>query len=215
MEIYVITNKINGKKYVGKTALSIERRWRQHVTNAKCGRTFRLYHAMRKWGTAAFTIDSVARASSDEELDMLEHEWIARLKSFEYTHGYNMTTGGEGWTGRRHTNDTRRKIGDKATGRPKTENFRRRISETHKGKPKSLEQRRKMASHWDEARREEQAEVARRVNATKGSALYDFTCDLCGKSFMQVKSGVLGGHRKACKRIHGVPPKNSEPLFED
>ena len=28
--IYLITNKINGKKYVGKTTTSIEERWREH-----------------------------------------------------------------------------------------------------------------------------------------------------------------------------------------
>ena len=33
--IYLITNKINNKKYVGKTELSIKARWKQHIKDSK------------------------------------------------------------------------------------------------------------------------------------------------------------------------------------
>jgi len=215
MEIYVITNLVNGKKYVGKTRLPIERRWQHHLSKCKMGSNYRLYQAIRKYGINSFKIESVATTSSEETLSLLEREWITKLDTYNYEFGYNMTTGGDGWSGNTHTEETRRKIGRKSEGRPKTEKFLKAISAAHKDKPKSVTQRRKMAAYWDEDRRERQAEVARRVNAERGDQLKDYTCDLCNTTFHKVRSGVFGGHRKACKRRHGIAPKRLEPLFDD
>lgn len=33
--IYVITNDVNGKQYVGKTNFSLERRFREHISDSK------------------------------------------------------------------------------------------------------------------------------------------------------------------------------------
>lgn len=49
--IYLITNNINKKKYVGKTTQSIEKRWQEHISESKREkREIRpLYRAIRKY----------------------------------------------------------------------------------------------------------------------------------------------------------------------
>ena len=54
--IYKITNKINGKVYIGLTTTSIEQRWRGHINESKkCDR--HLYASMRKYGIENFNIE--------------------------------------------------------------------------------------------------------------------------------------------------------------
>lgn len=57
MFIYQITNKINGKRYVGKTTKSsILDRWESHLKDCKKGHT-KLYNAIKKYGKENFNID--------------------------------------------------------------------------------------------------------------------------------------------------------------
>lgn len=68
--IYCISNDINNKKYVGKTASSIEERFKQHCRDSK--KIIRekrpLYNAMSKYGEEHFSIELI------EECDLSELE---------------------------------------------------------------------------------------------------------------------------------------------
>ena len=86
--IYLITNTINGKTYVGKTKLGIEERFKKHYYKHKTGQTY-LYNAMRKYGFDNFKIEAIESEVLD--LDIRECFWIDHLKP-----NYNMTSGGEG-----------------------------------------------------------------------------------------------------------------------
>ena len=46
--IYVITNDINGKQYVGKTNNNIEERFREHVRDSRKERCFDTIHHYKK-----------------------------------------------------------------------------------------------------------------------------------------------------------------------
>lgn len=87
MIIYKITNKVNGKFYIGKTSKSAEERFRRHFYNHKTQNTY-LYKSMRKYGFENFEIEML---ESTNQLDEQERFWIAKLKPH-----YNMTSGGEG-----------------------------------------------------------------------------------------------------------------------
>lgn len=66
--IYVITNKINNKKYVGKTNFSIEKRFKEHCSDSK-RREFEkrpLYNAMNKYGIENFEISLLEECSAEE-----------------------------------------------------------------------------------------------------------------------------------------------------
>lgn len=97
MHVYLITNTINGNKYVGVTQTTIAKRWREHKCAAKSGTERPLYRAMRKYGIEAFTIEAVATADSVESLKALECRYITDLGTFARNgSGYNLTLGGDG-----------------------------------------------------------------------------------------------------------------------
>lgn len=50
--IYKITNKINGKVYIGKTTKTVQERWKEHLRESRTERSENrpLYRAIRKYG---------------------------------------------------------------------------------------------------------------------------------------------------------------------
>lgn len=93
--IYKITNDINNKVYIGKTLLTIEERFKQHIKDStrNCEEKRPLYNAMNKYGIEHFNIELIGEYP-DEELSSMEIYWIAYYKGYE--DGYNATIGGEG-----------------------------------------------------------------------------------------------------------------------
>ena len=102
MIVYVITNKINGKRYVGQTAKTLEERWAEHKSAARRGARVLFYNALRKHGPDAFWLGELGTRNTRAELSELECLWIARLGTL-IPAGYNMTAGGEGALGYKHT----------------------------------------------------------------------------------------------------------------
>ena len=91
--IYQITNDINGKIYIGKTEFSIEKRFKEHCTDAFKDRNEKrpLYAAMRKYGIEHFHIELIEETDNPEEREVF---WIENKRSFK--NGYNATIGGDG-----------------------------------------------------------------------------------------------------------------------
>lgn len=107
--VYVITNKINGKCYVGKS-VNLAVRVKKHREFLMSG-TQVLYKATRKYGPENFTLQILSESLSDEELLKAEVEAIQVLNTY-IPNGYNMTRGGEGMAGyvqSEATKDRRRK----------------------------------------------------------------------------------------------------------
>lgn len=91
--IYKITNTINGKMYIGKTELTIEKRFQQHCNDSqRDGMGNRpLYKAMRKYGVEFFSIEEIEQTDQPEEREIY---WIEFYGTFK--NGYNATLGGDG-----------------------------------------------------------------------------------------------------------------------
>lgn len=95
--IYLITNKINQKKYVGKTEHNnISDRWKEHCRDYKKERNEKrpLYMAMQKYGIENFDIIPIEQVSPDGKLEERETYWIQYYNA--YIDGYNATLGGDG-----------------------------------------------------------------------------------------------------------------------
>lgn len=95
--VYLVTNTVNGKRYVGKTD-DMEYRWWRHRNSASRSEETALYRAIRKYGEAAFTCELLEACESEAHAFEREVYWIAELKTFGHG-GYNMTAGGEGPSG--------------------------------------------------------------------------------------------------------------------
>ncbi len=93
--IYKITNDINNKIYVGKTNLSIEKRFKEHIRDSqkKTREQRPLYRAFNKYGINHFKIELIEECHQ-EEASAKECYWIEQLNS--YHNGYNATKGGDG-----------------------------------------------------------------------------------------------------------------------
>lgn len=128
--IYIHTNKINGKVYVGQTSQSVEQRWRNgngYINNTYFNR------AIEKYGWDNFKHEILCTGLSEEEADRMEIVMIARFCSNDPDKGYNLTIGGEGTHGYHHTEETKNKISELQTGRRLTEEWKKHISESLKG----------------------------------------------------------------------------------
>lgn len=94
MLAYQVTNRINGKSYIGITSSSLVHRWAQHCWVARQGNGAVLHAAIRKYGSEAFDIAQIARFETKEELASAEVFLIKSLKT-KIPYGYNLRDGGE------------------------------------------------------------------------------------------------------------------------
>ena len=94
--IYVITNNINNKKYIGKS-FDVNRRLRHHqidTFNPNSAEYNSVIHrAIRKHGIENFSFN-VLELCDENDLDSREMYWINKYET--YGKGYNMTLGGQG-----------------------------------------------------------------------------------------------------------------------
>ncbi len=86
--IYKITNKINGKVYIGQS-IHIEKRWKEHIFDNRKNSLIHL--AIIKYGKENFSFE-VIEECNQKELNQKEQYWIKKYNSFE--NGYNLTRGG-------------------------------------------------------------------------------------------------------------------------
>ncbi len=94
--VYLITNIVNGKRYVGCTKVSLERRWEQHRSAASKGSPLALHCAIRKYGLTTFTIEIIETVGgTHDDLMAAEVRHIAARGTI-FPSGYNLTGGGEG-----------------------------------------------------------------------------------------------------------------------
>ena len=110
MIIYRATNTSNGKIYIGQTVESLKKRIGRHLYESReGGLSTPFYRALRLYGREAFTWEIVDEAASRKELSEKECLWIERCNSLKPS-GYNLTKGGEGSVGFRHSIESRAKI---------------------------------------------------------------------------------------------------------
>lgn len=95
--IYKITNKINGKCYIGQTKRIITKRFNEHKRSSKDTKRkeydYPLYRAFRKYGVENFFIEEIEKCDLNK-IDKREDYWINYYDSIH--NGYNQQLGGNG-----------------------------------------------------------------------------------------------------------------------
>ena len=110
--IYMITNKVNGKKYIGKTYKHVEKRFKQHIKLSLSKSDNSLLHkAMRKYGINNFEVKTLLKDIDNSKLSYYERLWIKKLDTIvDHNKGYNLTIGGEGIIGYKFTDSQKEKV---------------------------------------------------------------------------------------------------------
>ena len=152
MVIYLITNKLNGKQYVGQTTRTLREREMEHARkNGIVG------SAIRKYGRENFDIKQIDSADSVEMLNQKEIDWIVKLET-KTPYGYNLCNGGNNTRGFNHREDTRIIMAEKKKGMYKGKD------NPFYGKKHSEETRKRMSEAWTEERKQQLAEASRERN---------------------------------------------------
>lgn len=127
--ICMITNIINGKKYIGVTTKNPLIRFDQHLRLAHYKPETLLHKALCKYPYEAFYFQVVATVLDEKFKEELEIILIAQ-ENTKVPHGYNLTNGGEGLKGL--TEETREKM--RKAQRTMDPKLRKKINDSHKGR---------------------------------------------------------------------------------
>ena len=87
--IYLVTNEINGKQYIGFTNKTLNERRKNHIKSSKNGKTH-FYNALNKYGIDNFKWEII----DENGMYDMEKYYIKKYNTFKS--GYNMTLGGSG-----------------------------------------------------------------------------------------------------------------------
>lgn len=91
--VYLITNLVTGKLYVGQTMKSVAQRWRAHVHATGNKRRLQpITAAIRKYGPDAFVIEELEVCADRATLNDAELRWATNLDTFAPV-GYNLRAG--------------------------------------------------------------------------------------------------------------------------
>lgn len=114
--IYCITNKINGRKYIGQT-IDYETRVKKHFRYTNNEKSV-LHNAIIKYGVENFSIDIIVSFTAINNevrrklLDYLEMFYIKKYNTLCTQNGYNVTIGGGGMQGFHPSEESRNKMSE-------------------------------------------------------------------------------------------------------
>jgi group I intron endonuclease len=138
--IYKITNKINGKIYIGKH--QTKNPYDNYMGSGKA-----IKQAMKEYGKENFEKDVLFIFDNQQEMDTKERELVN--EAFISTDkNYNLGIGGEGgphFLGKKHSEETKKRLSEKMKGNQITDDGRRRIAESNRTRKISDETKRKIS----------------------------------------------------------------------
>lgn len=142
--IYILQNKINLKVYVGKTH-DPEGRYKAHLYTANGNTIYNKYlihKAINKYGKDNFSFQIIEEYENEQESLDAECFWIEFFQSdvnrFGNEYGYNLTAGGDGISGLKHSQEAKDKVSKANTGRIFSQKTREQMRKSHTGKPSSM-----------------------------------------------------------------------------
>lgn len=139
--IYVITNTLNGKVYVGKSEISIEDRLKEHKSGTNSNE--HLQRSIKKYGIDNFRFEVLEECEVSKCCER-ERYWIKKLNSI-YPNGYNYTSGGENKSGFTFCEKSKKKMSESAKRVSKTEQGKAIHSKGGKARTWSNEERKKVS----------------------------------------------------------------------
>ena len=158
--VYQIVCRENGKKYIGSSFCSIERRFKAHLKMLQSGNhhAIHLQRCFDKYGEESLLFQVIEFTGKDKQtVEELEQQYINAVNACDLllnssTKVSGSSVGNRGaLKGRKLSDERKAQMSEQMTGRkqgpysPITEEHRRKLSEARKGKPKSEEMKRKLS----------------------------------------------------------------------
>jgi group I intron endonuclease len=199
--VYVATNRVNGKRYVGVTKRLLCQRRAHHYCMARSGKgNCKKFHAaIRKYGETAFHWQTIATFQTYAEALKGEIEAIATMKP-----EYNLTVGGEGTIGVKRSQETIDKHRASRAGWRPTEEQRRRQSEAQNGHVLSAETRRKISESNKGLKRSDEAKAKMRARTYSPSTRAKMRAAKQGRKLSmetRAKMSLAQKHRYAAQEL--------------
>ena len=111
--IYKITNKQNGKIYIG-SSLRISQRFYMHRRNLRSGahHSTHLQYSWNKYGEENFLFEVIEEVFDKNMLLEREQYYMDTTKSYERENGYNINPTASSRLGAKHTEESKRKMSE-------------------------------------------------------------------------------------------------------
>ena len=138
--IYKTTNTVNNKIYIGKHQT-------EDINDDYLGSGVALEKAIKKYGKQFFKKEILFVFDNENDMNQKEKELVT--ESFIASNkNYNRGVGGEGgshFKGKRHSQETRKKLSEMAKGRQISDSARQKISEANRKRVLSEETKKKLS----------------------------------------------------------------------
>lgn len=140
--VYIHTNKINGKIYVGQTVHgdNLEKRWGRNGAGYKSSPRF--WSAICQYGWDGFEHEVVASRLTLDEANHFEELLIEKLDTTNLDKGYNLKSGGEN---NLLSDEAKQKISNAHKGKSLSEEHKKKLSEIRKDRVFSDEHKRRLS----------------------------------------------------------------------
>lgn len=113
--IYLRTNLVNGKQYVGQTNDYTSREYDWKCLKAKYANNH-ISNARKKYGLDNWSVEILKECNSQDELNTWEKYYIKQY-STKHPNGYNLTDGGNGISGFKHSDEAKKKMSESTKGK--------------------------------------------------------------------------------------------------
>ncbi len=153
--VYKLTNRINGKIYIGKS-MDLQGRMRCHKSSKKQNQV--IQRAIQKYGWENFETEVLQEYEIGIDnwiLLALETAYIVFFESLVTQHGYNVCLFSNDRTGIKHTEEVKKKMSESSMGRIMSQETRRKLSDALKGEK---------SPYWGKKKPKEVVEKIRRAN---------------------------------------------------
>jgi group I intron endonuclease len=169
MFVYLITNSINGKKYVGQhSGNDLDKYWSHCVAHALRGSSDKpyLYNAVRKYRPENLCIKPLVIVGTKWEMDLYEKGMIKALNTRK-PFGYNITEGGDGVLGLRHSEESNQKNREAHLGRKDSPETIEKKRAVWVGRKHTEETKLKMSLHVKSEEHRKKISIAKMGNTAR------------------------------------------------
>lgn len=144
--VYIITNIINNKVYIGSTTQSFRRRYTQHFyqlqTKNHCNEY--LQNSWMKYGNSSFIFDILELCNKKDCL-LREQYWLDFYQSWNPEKGYNLLKNSNNSLGYKHKDETKKRMSDLKIGKQSHPNTKKAVLLANIGRPRTKEEKEKIS----------------------------------------------------------------------